>query len=349
MRADRLVTTLLILQARGRITAGELAEELEVSERTARRDLEALAMSGVPIYSQAGRGGGWTLVGGASTDLTGLTADEARALFLTIGTAATATPSLRAAARKLAQALPESFRAEAGRADRAAHVDPARWGRQATRADDDTFLEPIQQAVVAERRIRIGYRAPGRPETVRLADPLGLVAKAGIWYLIANTDRGGRTFRVGRVTSVEVLDEPAPVPDDFDLGQAWREIVVDFRDRNAPLTATGRCESWLLGPLRHVLGSRLTIGPRGPAGDHDIEARGATPTVLAGELAGFADGLVIDGPDEVIAELARLGRRLADRYGEPGDGTDAEVGATGGSGDGDTDSGQNPPGPASVG
>src|SRR5512144_2314066 len=111
MRADRLVAVLLILQARGRVTAAELAEELEVSERTARRDLEALAMSGVPVYSQAGRNGGWSLIGGARTDLSGLTADEARTLFLVAGPASAATPEVKAALRKLIRALPETFRA----------------------------------------------------------------------------------------------------------------------------------------------------------------------------------------------------------------------------------------------
>src|SRR4249919_202067 len=112
VRADRLVAVLLILQARGRVTAAQLADELEISERTARRDLEALAMAGVPVYSQAGRGGGWSLVGGARTDLSGLTASEARALFLMAGPSA-ATPQVKAALRKLVRALPETFRASA--------------------------------------------------------------------------------------------------------------------------------------------------------------------------------------------------------------------------------------------
>ena len=129
MRADRLVAALLILQARGRVTAAELADELEVSERTARRDLEGLAMAGVPVYSQAGRGGGWSLVGGARTDLSGLTAAEARTLFLVAGPSAAATPQIKAALRKLVRALPEPFRAEAEAAAAAVVIDPASWDR----------------------------------------------------------------------------------------------------------------------------------------------------------------------------------------------------------------------------
>src|ERR1700704_6494791 len=126
MRADRLVATLLFLQARGHVTAAEVAAELEVSIRTARRDLEALSMAGIPVYSQAGRGGGWSLVGGARTDLSGLTAAEARTLFLVAGPASGVTPDAKVALSKLVQALPDTFRAEAEKAESAVVLDPAR-------------------------------------------------------------------------------------------------------------------------------------------------------------------------------------------------------------------------------
>src|SRR5512145_1901772 len=129
MRADRLVAVLLLLQARGRVTAAEVARELEISERTARRDLEALGMAGIPVYSQAGRGGGWSLLGGARTDLSGLTAAEARTLFLVAGPSSSATPEAKSALRKLVQALPETFRAEAEAAASAIVLDPAGWGQ----------------------------------------------------------------------------------------------------------------------------------------------------------------------------------------------------------------------------
>ncbi len=126
MRADRLVATLLVIQARGRVTAAELAGELEVSVATARRDLEALSAAGVPVYPQPGRGGGWSLLGGARTDLSGLTAPEARALFLLLGPAATLDPQAKAALRKLVRALPATFRADAQAAATAVVTDPAR-------------------------------------------------------------------------------------------------------------------------------------------------------------------------------------------------------------------------------
>src|SRR6202022_1846950 len=132
MRADRLVAGLLVLQAKGRGTARGLAEELEVSVKTARRDLEALASSGLPVYAQPGRGGGWSLLGGARTDLSGLTAGEARALFLLAGPGARGAPEARAALRKLVRALPETFRAEAEAAASAVMLDPPRWGGSAS-------------------------------------------------------------------------------------------------------------------------------------------------------------------------------------------------------------------------
>src|SRR4051812_44797464 len=148
MRADRLVATLLLLQTRRRVTAADVAAELEVSERTARRDLEALSAAGIPVYAQPGRGGGWELVGGARTDLSGLTADEARALFQVAGPAAAATPELKAALRKLVRALPEPFRAGAETVASSVIVDPGGWGRR-RRPHRPPMLDPLQDAVAA--------------------------------------------------------------------------------------------------------------------------------------------------------------------------------------------------------
>ncbi len=130
MRADRLVAALLLLQARGRVTAAELADELEISVATARRDLEALSAAGIPVYPQPGRGGGWSLVGGARTDLSGLSAAESRALFLLLGPASSAAPELTSALRKLIRALPATFRSDAEAAAAAVVSDSARWGER---------------------------------------------------------------------------------------------------------------------------------------------------------------------------------------------------------------------------
>ena len=187
MRADRLVATLLLMQARGQVTAAELAGELEVSVATARRDLEALSAAGIPVYPQPGRGGGWSLVGGARTDLSGLSATEAQALFLLVGPAAAVSDEAKAALRKLVRALPQTFRADAEAAASATLIDPARWGERDRRRPE--LVDVLQAAVVRRRKVRLTYRGRARERTERLIDPWGLVDKDEIWYLIAGTER----------------------------------------------------------------------------------------------------------------------------------------------------------------
>jgi predicted DNA-binding transcriptional regulator YafY len=157
VRTDRLVAILLLLQRREQVTAAEVARELEVSERTARRDLDALAMAGVPVYSMQGRGGGWRLVGGARTDLSGLTASEARALFLVAGPASAATPAVKAALRKLVRALPEPFRVQAEEAASSLVMDPQRWGSSRVEHRPPRFLDELQDAVIRGVQVRLGY------------------------------------------------------------------------------------------------------------------------------------------------------------------------------------------------
>jgi len=159
VRADRLVAVLLLLQQRGRVTAAEVAAELEVSERTARRDLDALGVAGLPIYSQQGRGGGWRLAGGGRTDLSGLSAGEARALFLAAGSSSSTNPQLLGALRKLVRALPEPFRRHAEAASSALVVDPRGWDE----SDEDVLppphLDRLQVAVVEREQVSARGRA----------------------------------------------------------------------------------------------------------------------------------------------------------------------------------------------
>src|SRR5262245_44889213 len=196
MRADRLVAALLLMQARGRVTAAELAGELEVSVATARRDLEALSTAGIPVYPQPGRGGGWSLVGGARTDLSGLSAAEAQALFLLAGPAAAVAGEAKAALRKLVRALPHTFRADAGAAASASVIDRTRGGvRDRSRPE---VADRLQAAVIRRRKVRLTYMGSARVRSERLVDASGLVDKDEIWYLIGGTVRGQRTFRVHR-------------------------------------------------------------------------------------------------------------------------------------------------------
>src|SRR5690349_14883291 len=257
MRADRLVATLLFLQAKGRVTAAEVADELEVSVKTARRDLEALSIAGIPVYSQPGRGGGWELIGGARTDLSGLTAAEARTLFLVAGPSSAVTPQAKAALRKLVRALPETFRAEAEKAASAIVLDPAHWGRKAPTTPP--HLEALQRAVIASVQIRLGYTDARGAATERIVHPLGLVSKGTTWYLVGDTDAGRRTFRVWRVRAVELLDEPAVRPKDFDLQRAWEEIVATLDDRRGMQYIRALADPAAMRWLRGQFGTRLTV------------------------------------------------------------------------------------------
>jgi predicted DNA-binding transcriptional regulator YafY len=312
VRADRLVATLLFLQARGRATVAEVAQELEISTRTARRDLEALAIAGVPVYSQSGRGGGWSLVGGARTDLSGLTAPEARALFLVAGPGA-ATPDVKAALRKLVRALPETFRASAESAGGAVIIDASDWDRLPVEPPE--HLGALQQAVVDGVQVQLDYAGRDREPGQRTVHPLGLVAKRQTWYLIGDTDAGLRTFRVSRVRAVVLTDQPVRRPDGFDLAATWQTVLSTLDERRAPCKVSARADAGIVGVLRGVLGTRLTVGPTEDDGRVTIEVRGHSAQIVAAELAGFADHVEVTAPEAVRNHLAHLGARLRDRYG----------------------------------
>jgi predicted DNA-binding transcriptional regulator YafY len=337
VRADRLVATLLLLQARGRVTAAEVAEELEISVRTARRDLEALSMAGIPVYSQAGKGGGWRLIGGARTDLSGLTAAEARTLFMVAGPSAAATPEVKAALRKLSQALPETFRADAEAAASAIIIDPSSWDH--TPPPPPPHLDVLQQAVVDGLQVRLGYSDRQRAITERTVHPLGLVAKGNIWYLIGDTEAGLRTFRVGRVRSVDVTDEPVVRPEGFDLAEAWQAVVEKMEEQRATYRAVVRSRRFALPWLRATFGTRAavvdpvdSIAGRPSDGRPDdwltVELRGYAARGMAGDLAGFGDYIEVVEPQEVRDELARVGADLVERYGRGVSGVPGASGAS---------------------
>ncbi|HET9731305.1 MAG TPA: WYL domain-containing protein [Acidimicrobiales bacterium] len=316
MRADRLVATLLILQAKGRVTAAQVAAELEVSERTARRDLEALGMAGLPVYPLRGRGGGWELAGGGRTDLSGLNAAEARTLFRLAGPAA-ATPVARAALRKLIRALPEPMRAEAQAAATSIVVDPSGWDRDRRPPKVPPALDAVQDAVVKGTCVTLGYVARDGAATERVVHPLGLAAKGDHWYLVAATDAGLRTFRVDRVTAAVPTGEPVVRPDGFDLAEAWRAIVDEVEERRTPVRAYAHGAVEVLPLLRYLFGRRLEVGP--PSGDQvEVVIRGHSLASLVVEIGGLGGRLTVTGPDELRSALARLGADLLAAYGGGG-------------------------------
>ena len=312
MRADRLITALLLLQRRGRVTAAELAAELEVSVATARRDLEALSAAGIPVYPQPGRGGGWSLVGGARTDLSGLSAPEAQALFRLAGPAAALSDEAKTALRKLVRALPPTFRADAEAAAGATMIDPTRWGdRDRSRP---ALVDLLQSAVVGRLKVAMTYTTGGGERKEYLLDPWGLIDKDEVWYLLAGTSRGQRTFRLDRIIVATPTDQPADRPDDFALADAWEKVVGVVEERRSRTRATVLIETRFVPILRDHFGRHCHS--EGEEGGR-TRVRLAAPTALdiARNLAGWGATVEVLEPPAVRAELARIGAELAGRYG----------------------------------
>jgi predicted DNA-binding transcriptional regulator YafY len=312
MRADRLVAALLFMQSRGRVTAAELAAELEVSVATARRDLEALSTAGVPVYPQPGRGGGWALVGGARTDLSGLSATEARALFLLVGPAAAMSDDAKAAMRKLVRALPRTFRADAEAAASATMVDPTRWSER--ERPRPAVVDLLQDAVVRRRKVRLTYADARRERSERLVDPWGLVDKDDVWYLVAGTPRGRRTFRVDRIVAAEATDEPAQRPDDFALDAAWEDVVGEVERRRSRTWATVLLEARFVPVLRGHFGRHCHTDEVLDDGRARVRIAAPTPLDIARNLAGWGAMVEVLEPVSVQAQLGRIGAELAARY-----------------------------------
>lgn len=231
MKAGRLVSMLLLLQTRGRMTAAQLAEELEVSVRTVYRDVESLSAAGVPLYGDAGHAGGYRLLDGYRTRLTGLTADEAEALFLAGAPGPAAELGLgsvlAAAQLKVRAALPAELRDHADRVSGRFHLDAPGWYAE---AEEVPYLPAVADAVWNNRVLNIVYRRWRTPTDVeRRLEPYGLVLKAGRWYVVAGP--GPRTFRVDQILQLAECDEEFVRPDDFDLAAYWAAYQRDFHER----------------------------------------------------------------------------------------------------------------------
>jgi predicted DNA-binding transcriptional regulator YafY len=315
MRADRLVAILLMLQTRGHVTAAEVATELEVSERTARRDLDALGVAGLPVYSTQGRNGGWRLAGGGRIDLTGLTAAEAQALFLLAGPRAT-TPELRAALRKLVRALPEPFRERAEAASSAVVHDNTGWGGGRPERPAPLHLDAVQGAVIAGRQIVLGYVGRDGSSTLRTVHPLGLATKSGSWYLVADTEAGQRTFRVDRIQSVEVTEDPVERPPGFELADAWKMITSEVEKVRTPVVVRALAAPQAMPWVRYSFGTRLRIAAAAEDGRVEVEIRSHSEYSISNELAGFGNLVEVVDPPGVRARLAVIAAELAWLYAE---------------------------------
>ncbi len=228
MRASRLLTIQMLLQTRGRMSAQALAEVLEVSVRTLYRDVDQLTAAGVPIYAEQGRNGGFQLMEGWKTTLTGFTASESQAVFMS-GLAGPAAElglgqQVVDAQLKLMSALPAYQRDDAQRVQARFHLDPADWYREADRVP---YLSTVAAAVWQDRQLRLRYDS-WKAEVQRTVQPLGLVLKAGVWYLVATSEGKPRTYRISNILDAEILDKTSTRPKRFDLSAYWAESIQRF-------------------------------------------------------------------------------------------------------------------------
>lgn len=319
MRASRLVSLLLLLQTRGLVTMRELAERFGLSMRTVHRDLEALAASGVPIETVRGPAGGVRLAGGYRTRLTGLTREEAETLFLSgvpgpVGELGLGS-ALATAQLKLLAALPGELREHASMAGELFHIDAPGWFRGEERTP---YLATIADALWERQRLDTRYRL--RDKTVRrVLDPLGLVLKAGVWYLIARPAKGSiRVYRVSRFASVRARDEQFERPPDFDLGEFWAQRIKEF-ERSRPeigvrlrATRAGATQlGWLVPDEKQRIDELLAS-----ASDDWLELTVPFEDLehAYGDLIRLGAEAEVFSPPELRARLTRTARTMAGFY-----------------------------------
>ncbi|MFC4006319.1 helix-turn-helix transcriptional regulator [Nonomuraea purpurea] len=322
MRASRLVSILLLLQTRGRMTARELSERLEVSVRTVYRDVESLHSAGIPLYGDAGPNGGYQLLDGYRTRLTGLTTDEAESLFLAGLPGPAAELGLgavvAAAQLKLMAALPVELRDRAGRIQERFHLDAPTWYRD---REPVPCLPAVADAVWNERVIQIRYRRWKAPQEVaRRLEPYGLIVKAGRWYLVARSGEEIRTYRVSQILDLRPLPEGFTRPDGFDLAAYWQEYLTEFEARLRQGEAVVRLSPRGLERLANLMTPGVVAAARDSAQPPDEEGWTRVTVPIESVEHALAEFLRLGTDAEVLApaELrARLGETaaaLAARY-----------------------------------
>ncbi|NDL60725.1 helix-turn-helix transcriptional regulator [Phytoactinopolyspora mesophila] len=318
MRASRLMSLMFMLQQRRAATAAALADELGVSIRTIYRDVGALQAAGVPLWTESGPGGGIHLVEGWRTRLDGLTGDEAAALFLAGAPSAVADLGLgavlTAAETKVVATLPPELRGRAGRLRERFHLDAPGWFN---REEPPAALAAIAEAVWAGRRLDIAYDRSGRTVRRRL-DPLGLVLKAGTWYLVAAHRAQVRTYRIGRVTEVSKRDERFTRPEGFDLAAWWARSAAEFDRSLLRYTCRVRLAPWAYRHLRHYVSpasaEAAVQSAKGPdaGGWYEVTLPTEGEDVAARQLTGLAPDVEVLDPPSLREALRRIGAALAE-------------------------------------
>ncbi|MGJ5891440.1 YafY family transcriptional regulator [Streptomyces sp. V2] len=308
MKSDRLLSILLLLQTRGLVPAHELADRLEVSERTIYRDIESLSAAGVPVYAERGRHGGIRLLEGFRTDVTGLTADESRALFVLAAQGAHEAlgldSALGSALRKVMAALPAPHRPAAEVTSRRILVDATRWWTNGEAKPVDLGI--LQDAVFTDRRLRLSYRHSGTtdPRTYTV-DPYGLVSKAGVWYLVADRRSRPQLFRADRIRSAKRLAVPVKRRPGVELADVWDVLRRQVEERPATIEVTVRVRRDGLDRFLRLAATQLAH----PQEELDLSADWVPVRLSYAQLPAtrqllmFSDLVEVISPPEVRAEL----------------------------------------------
>jgi predicted DNA-binding transcriptional regulator YafY len=316
VKSDRLLSIMLLLQTRGRVPAGELARRLEVSPRTVYRDVEALSAAGIPVYAERGRHGGIELLPGFRTDVTGMTADEVRALFVAAAGCTHNALGLDAARgsalRKIMAALPEAHRPAADLMSRRVMVDPERWW-QSPRPDVDIGV--LHTAVFADRRLVVRYRHSEDPRLhTYTVDPYGLVFKAGIWYLVADRDGAPQLLRSDRILMAQVAEEPVHRRPGVELAEVWEGLRRSVEDRSANVLVRARVRTTQLEWFMRVSSTQLAERPVAAEGEWTTVQLAYPALRAVRQLLPHADSVEVLDPPEARAELAAAARAVAQLY-----------------------------------
>ena len=321
MRADRLLSILMLLQSRGRVTAEQLAEELEVSVRTIYRDIDALSTAGVPVYAERGPGGGCALVEGYRTSLTGLTAEEVKALFMLSVPASLdelgVSHELRAALRKLAAALPDAQRQDERLVRQRIYLDWADWPQP----EPVPHLRAIQQAVWDDRKLSITYRwiAPQVQQFERLVDPYGLVAKAGTWYLVCTDDNQVRVHRVSELIDVCLENAHFERPAGFDLAAFWQAWCEGREESRPSYPVTARVSPGLAQLLPLYFGDRIraqitSAGPPDDEGWITLTLPFERIEPARERILGFGRAIEVIEPEPLRLSVIDFAKQIVDFY-----------------------------------
>ncbi len=320
MRADRLLSLLMLLQTRGQMTAQELAKELEVSERTIYRDMDALSVAGIPIYGEPGPEGGFALLNSYRTNLTGLTEGEVRALFMLSIPAPLAdlgvSQELRSALLKLSAALPDSHRRDEAKVRQRFHLDSTWWHQG---AEQLPHLSTVHDALWQDRQLHIVYRTAVGIQLERQVAPYGLVAKAGVWYLVCARNEAIQVHRVSNLLAVQVVDESFEHPADFNLAQFWDNYCRDYESLLARFTVTVRVATNFIAELPRRFGSQMheKIAQAGPPDDEgwiSLELSFASFEDARDRILGCGRGVEVLAPRALRRSVLDYAEQIIDLY-----------------------------------